>query len=110
MTPKELRLKTRAMGIQATDLARIFDYDRRTIQRWYKTHMPPAVVEDWINTRWEAFLQEVCTTVASVREISRVVVRDELWPDMSVKEREHLMAAVYLCCAVERIEVDFLES
>lgn len=54
MTPAEFRVKRRALGLTAHDVAAACDVAERTAQRWETTHQPPVDACVWLESKWTA--------------------------------------------------------
>lgn len=69
MHPIEYQALRKALGLSIEDVARRFNKDRRTAQRWEVHNAPPAVVQAWIQERWADFLDRVDEALQSAREL-----------------------------------------
>jgi|SRR5690625_385003 len=69
MHPIEYQALRKALGLSVEDVARRFNKDRRTAQRWEVHNEPPAAVQEWIQERWADFLDRVDEALQSAREL-----------------------------------------
>lgn len=69
MHPIEYQALRKALGLSIEDVARRFNKDRRTTQRWEVHNEPPSVVKAWILERWADFIDRVDEALQSAREL-----------------------------------------
>lgn len=69
MHPIEYQALRKALGLTVGEVARRFNKDRRTAQRWEIHNEPPANVQAWILERWEDFLDRVDDALQSAKKL-----------------------------------------
>ncbi|WP_297451965.1 hypothetical protein [uncultured Corynebacterium sp.] len=69
MTPTELRIQRRALGLTTVDIAQIFEVNHRTAQRWESTHTPPNDVAEWVTDRIGLYVDRVADVLDMAEQL-----------------------------------------
>lgn len=113
MTPQEFRLKKIMMGITTNEIARRFSVNPSSVNRWQNNYEAPSEIQEWLDEKWETFLQRVAEGVNLVESTGGgaplLLYRDEVLAQqrqgMSVFEHQHLAAAIYMLCEMSDLPI-----
>lgn len=99
MTPQELKIHRKALGLTIDDIATRFDVARRTAQRWESTHTPPMEVAEWAEDQIGHYADRVAEVLETAEYMGEIVLfrygsDDECIPatGLSVSEHDALLA------------------
>lgn len=99
MTPQELKIHRKALGLTVDDVATRFDVARRTAQRWEATHTPPLEVSEWVEDQIGHYTDRVAEIMDTAEQFGEIVLfrydtDDECIPatGLSVSEHDALLA------------------
>ena len=74
MTPQELKIKRKALGLTANDIAEKFDVALRTAQRWETTHTPPMEVAEWVEDQIGHYADRVAEVMETAEYMGDVTL------------------------------------
>lgn len=112
MTPTELRIQRKALGLTAADIAQRFEVNHRTAQRWETTHTPPDDVAEWVADRIGLYADRVADVLGIAEQLGVATLTrhtDEAecmaTTGMSLSEHEALLG--HCCIALNAADLDF---
>lgn len=74
MTPQELKIARKALGLTSHDISTKFDVALRTAQRWETSHTPPMDVVEWVEERLGLFADRVSEVLETAEYMGEVTL------------------------------------
>lgn len=117
MTPQELKIKRKALGLTANDIAEKFDVALRTAQRWETTHTPPMEVAEWVEDQLGHYADRVSEVLETAEYMGEIVLfrygsDDECMPatGLSVSEHDALLAHCALALTAADLQYQIMDK
>lgn len=112
MTPAELRIQRKALGLTTADIAEHFNVNHRTAQRWESTHTPPDDVAEWITARIGLYADRVADVLSAADYTGEIALKrhadaTECQTATGLTPSEHEALLGHCCIALTAADLRF---